>query len=143
MNSYSVARAAISSCVLLGMVGCANAPKDIAASYVSPLAYESYDCDQLGQEAVRLSDRAASVFGEQKKKAKSDAVSTGIALILFWPAVFFIKGKGGASEPEVARLKGEMEAMEAVAIQKKCDIQFASLEASRIEPTLPPQDGDM
>lgn len=102
---------------------CATAPDKIEASYVSPLAYESYNCNQLSQEAERLSYRAADATGVQRKKAKNDAVATGVALVLFWPALFFIKGKG-ANEAEVARLKGEMEAIEKVSIQKGCDIQF-------------------
>ena len=102
---------------------CATAPDKIQASYVSPLAYESYNCNQLSQEAERISYRAADATGVQHKKAKNDAVATGVALILFWPALFFIKGKG-ASESEVARLKGEMEAVEKVSIQKDCNIQF-------------------
>ncbi|PCI04501.1 MAG: hypothetical protein COB78_09370 [Hyphomicrobiales bacterium] len=104
--------------------GCATKPENIKASYVSPLAYESYECDQLSAEAERVSSHAADVTGVQRKKAKGDAVATGVALILFWPAVFFIKGNN-ATESEVARLKGEMEAIERVAIQKRCSIRFA------------------
>ncbi|MFK5978885.1 MAG: hypothetical protein QM488_08375 [Rhizobiaceae bacterium] len=103
---------------------CATKPEDIKASYVSPLAYESYECDQLSAEAERVSGHAADIAGVQRKKAKGDAVATGVALILFWPALFFVKGNG-ATESEVARLKGEMEAIERVAIQKRCSIQFA------------------
>ena len=103
---------------------CATAPDKIEASYVSPLAYERYNCDQLSQEAERLSYRAADATGAQRKKAKNDAVATGVALVLFWPALFFIKGKGDASESEIARLKGKMEAIEKVSIQKSCNIQF-------------------
>lgn len=103
---------------------CATKPENIKASYVSPLAYESYECDQLSAEAERVSFHAADIAGVQRKKAKGDAVATGVALILFWPALFFIKGNG-TTESEVARLKGEMEALERVAIQKRCNIRFA------------------
>jgi len=50
-------------------------------------------------------------------------VAVGVSLILFWPALFFIKGNG-ATEAEVGRLKGEMEAEERAAVQKSCGIQF-------------------
>lgn len=103
---------------------CATKPENIAASYVSPLAYEAYGCDQLSAEAERVSGHAADVAGIQRKKAKKDAVVTGVGIILFLPALLFIKGNG-ATESEVARLKGEMEAIERVAIQKKCSIRFA------------------
>jgi len=104
---------------------CASKPEDIAPTYVSPLQYEQYTCDQLGAEAARLSGRAAEISGVQQKKASGDAVAMGVSLILFWPAIFFIKGKG-ATESEVARLKGEMEAVERAAIQKNCGFEFRS-----------------
>jgi hypothetical protein len=50
-------------------------------------------------------------------------VATGVGIVLFWPALFFIKGEG-ASAGEVARLKGEMDAIEQASIRKNCNIQF-------------------
>lgn len=102
---------------------CATKPEDIEASYISPLSYEAYSCEQLGQEAARVSQNAASAIGVQKKKAKKDATAVGIGLILFWPALFFVKGSS-ANEAEVARLKGEMETIEKVSIQKQCGFEF-------------------
>jgi hypothetical protein len=44
-------------------------------------------------------------------------------VIVFWPALFFIGGdKQNAAE--LARLKGEMDAVEQASIRKKCGIQF-------------------
>jgi hypothetical protein len=103
--------------------GCAKRPEDITAAYVSPLAYEQYDCGQLGTEAQRVSSRATAVMGVQQQKAGSDAVAMGVGLILFWPALFFVKG-GAETENEVARLKGQMDTIEQVAIQKKCGFTF-------------------
>ncbi len=105
------------------IASCATPPEDIDASYVSPLTYEAYDCTQLAAEAQRVSARAAEVTGVQKKKAGGDAVAMGIGLILFWPALLFIKGDG-ATETEVARLKGVMETIEKVAIAKNCGFEF-------------------
>jgi hypothetical protein len=59
----------------------------------------------------------------QDEKATGDAVATGVALVLFWPAAFFIKGDG-ATAAELGRLKGEFEALEKVSIQKGCGIRF-------------------
>ena len=44
---------------------------------------------------------------------------TGAVLILFWPALFFIGGTK-EQEAEYARLKGEYEALDKVAIKKNC-----------------------
>jgi hypothetical protein len=122
----------ISSIVVAGVLSaCASNPDNIAAAYVSPGQYNSYSCAQLREEASRVSVRAAQITGAQSSKATSDAVVMGAGLILFWPALFFIKGDG-TTAGEVARLKGEMEAVEHASIQKKCGIQF-----QRAEPKSP------
>ena len=51
----------------------------------------------------------------------SDAMTTAVAVVIFWPAAFMVKGDGQQAA-ECARLKGEMEALEKLAIQKKCNI---------------------
>jgi hypothetical protein len=48
---------------------------------------------------------------------------TGAAIVLFWPAAFFVKGDG-QNAAELARLKGEFEAIEQASIQKNCGIRF-------------------
>jgi hypothetical protein len=105
------------------LASCATPPDKIEAAYVSPIQYESYTCEQIAAEAGRVSDRAAQALGVQQKKAQGDAVKVGVALVLFWPAALFVDGKG-ANESEVARLKGEMDTLEKVSIQKNCGIEF-------------------
>lgn len=119
----------LGSLLLLG--ACATPPDKIDAAYVSPIQYEDYTCEQIAAEAGRVSDRAAQALGVQKKKAQGDAVKVGVALILFWPAALFVDGKG-ANESEVARLKGEMDTLEKVSIQKECGIQFQRPEAPKV-----------
>jgi hypothetical protein len=109
--------------VALIIAGCAKPADQITAAYVTPLQYDAYSCEQLAAEATRVSNRASESMGVQQKKATGDAVAMGVGLVLFWPALFFIKGNGG-SETEIARLKGEMEAIEQISIQKQCGIQF-------------------
>lgn len=48
---------------------------------------------------------------------------TTVGVIVFFPTLFFVKGDG-ASAAEVARLKGEMEAIDTANIKKKCGLQF-------------------
>lgn len=107
------------------LASCATKPENIQAAYVSPTSYERLTCNELKEEAGRVSQRAAAAAGVQTKKAKQDAVATGVAIVVFWPAAFFIKGDG-ATSAEVARLKGEMQAIEQTSRVKKCDIQFAA-----------------
>lgn len=105
------------------LTGCASRAENIGASYVSPMTYESWTCAQIAQEAARVSARAAQLAGVQDSKATGDAVATGVGVVLFWPALFFIKGDS-TTAAELARLKGEMEAIEQVSIRKSCGIQF-------------------
>jgi hypothetical protein len=105
------------------LAGCATRSGDIAAAYVSPIQYQTYSCAQLREEAARVSSRAAIASGTQDQNATNDAVATGVALVLFWPAAFMVKGNS-ANAQEVAQLKGDMDAIEQANVQKKCGIQF-------------------
>lgn len=118
---------AMSAALALTVAGCASSAKEIPASYVSPLTYQHFTCEQLQMEAQRISARAAEISGVQDQKASSDAVKMGVGLVLFWPTLFFIKGDG-TTAAEVGRLKGEMDAIEQMSIQKNCGIQFQRAE---------------
>lgn len=107
------------------LAGCATPPKDIGSTYVSPIQYEPYTCEQLIQEGERVSARAASLTGEQQKKATKDAWMTGIGVVLFWPTLFFIKGDGPQAA-ELSQVKGQMDALQQASIRKQCGIQFQS-----------------
>lgn len=110
------------------MTGCAKKADEIQATYVSPINYQHYSCKQIETEARRVSARVAQVSGVQDKNAGDDAAATAISLVLFWPAAFFIGGDD-SNTAELARLKGEMEALEVASNEKNCGIVF------RAEPT--------
>ena len=105
------------------LVGCATAPEKLGATYVSPLQYKDYTCDQIGMEMQRVSRKVAELRGTLDKDASNDAAQMGIGLILFWPALFFLEGGDGVQAAQYSRLKGEFEALEQVAIQKNCSIK--------------------
>jgi hypothetical protein len=109
--------------VLLLVAGCATHSADVTAAYVSPMQYDAYTCPQLAEEAQRVSSHAAEASGAQDSQATKDAVATTVGVIVFWPSLFFIGGdKQNAAE--LARLKGEMDAIEQTSIRKKCGLQF-------------------
>ena len=105
----------------MSLAGCATAPEKIGATYVSPLQYSNYDCDQVRMEMVRVSQKVHEVAGVQKKEANKDAWATGVGLVVFWPALFFLAG-GNDRKEELAGLKGNYDALSEVAIQKKCPV---------------------
>ena len=108
------------------LVGCATAPEKLGATYVSPLQYKDYTCEQIGMEMQRVSRKVAELRGTLDKEASNDAAQMGIGLILFWPALFFLEGGDGVNASQYSHLKGEFEALEQVAIQKDCGIKINS-----------------
>lgn len=105
------------------LTGCASSSTDVVASYVSPLAYERHSCVQLQQEAERISARAVQLAGAQDSARTRDVVATTVGVIVLWPVLFAVRGDN-ATTAELARMKGEMEAIERTSIQKKCAIRF-------------------
>ena len=137
------------------LTACATAGKDIAAAYVSPMQYANYDCDQLRQESQRIGGRVNQLTGRLDEAASNDKAIMGVGLVLFWPALFALGGTK-QQEAELARLKGEYDAVQATATSKKCaasgggpDLRSwssnpsqRSAPASRIHPTTgPPSSG--
>lgn len=117
-----ISAAVLLSCALLA--GCAKSSSDIGATYVSPIQYQGYSCQQIGAEAARVSARTAQAAGVQDEKASSDAVATGVALVIFWPAALLVSGGNGQNAAELASLKGQFDALEQASIQKNCGLEF-------------------
>jgi hypothetical protein len=107
----------------LAVAGCASKSNEIAPSYVSPMIYQSYTCQQIAMEAQNVSAHAAEVAGAQDDKRTKDQIATGVAVVVFWPAAFLVGGDGQAAA-ELARLKGSMQALEQASVMKNCGIQF-------------------
>ncbi|MDN3278774.1 hypothetical protein QWJ07_31245 [Frankia sp. RB7] len=105
------------------LAGCASSSQDISATYVSPVTYQNYTCQQLGMEAQAVSARAAALSGAQDSQRTKDAVATTAAVIIFWPAAFLVGGDK-ATAAELGQMKGQMVAIEQASIMKKCGIQF-------------------
>lgn len=105
------------------LAACADKSASIAPTYVPPMMFQSLSCQQLGQEAQRISAGARQAVEVQDRKADNDAAATAVSLLLFWPAAFMIGGDGD-SAAQVARLKGEMVAIEQANTHKNCNIRF-------------------
>ena len=100
--------------------GCAPSSAEIKPSYVSPLQYQGYTCRQIRSEMMVVARHANEVEGEQDHHSTNDAVATGVGVVIFWPALFFLASKD--QREEVSRLKGEYDALEEAAIRKNCDV---------------------
>lgn len=111
-----------SSALILG--GCSTAAKDIAPTYVSPIQYHSYDCQQIEAENARLVTRVSQLGGRLDEAASNDKAIGVVGAVLFWPALFALGGTKN-QEAEYARIKGEHDALQQASIQKKCGMQQA------------------
>ena len=109
--------------------GCATASKDISSAYVSPMQYQSYDCEQITAEVQRVHGRVTQLGGRLDEAASNDKAIMGVGLILFWPALFALGGTK-QQEAEYGRLKGEYDALHQASIQKKCKGAVANAPAT-------------
>jgi hypothetical protein len=94
--------------------GCATRSGDIAAAYVSSIP------ELLVRPNYVRRPRASIASGAQDQNATNDAVATGVALVVFWPAAFMLKGNS-ANTQEVAQLKGDMDEIEQANMRKRCE----------------------
>ena len=98
--------------------GCATSSSGVTAAYVSPLKYSSYSCQDIEYEMRAIETRVNNLTGQQDKKARNDRVATGVGVVLFWPALFFLATDD--QKQELANAKGEFEALEEAARRKNC-----------------------
>ena len=125
---------------VLGLTACASQPDKISAAYVSPIQYQSYSCDQIRMELARTTRRANDLHGSLKETADNDQAQMAVGLILLWPTLFFLEGGDGPQAQEYARMKGERDALEEIAIQKNCGIIVQPVEPEKT-PEEAPKEG--
>ena len=121
---------AVTILVAAALGGCASSAKEVKPQYISPVQYQELSCKQIAEEAKRVSARVAELSGVQDQKARNDAIMTGVAIVLFWPAAFFVKGDDQTTA-ELARLKGEFEALDQAAIRKNCPFRLKTVQQGK------------
>jgi len=99
---------------------CVTNPNKIPAAYVSPQKYANYDCQQLAAEAANIERKVNDLYGHLKKENSKDKWATGVGVVLFWPALFFLAGNENVNEAEYAQLQGDYEAIQSAQVQKRC-----------------------
>ncbi len=71
-------------------------------------------------EANRIQIRASQMGARIDQSASNGNLATAAAVVIFWPAAFFTGSGNKEQQAEFARLKGEKDAVDQAAIQKKC-----------------------
>ena len=98
---------------LCALSACASRPESIAASYVSHEKYTQLDCAQL---ATKMTDVRAEL---DKYSKLQDSKATGDAWGVFLLGIPFSQMSGDHAG-DVARLKGEVEAVDTAQVRNKC-----------------------
>ena len=129
MKTSIITASTIACALALG--ACASKPEDIATSYVSPLQYQNYTCNQMRMELARVSRHASDLRGTLQKTASDDQGQVALSL-LFWPTLFFLEGGDGVQAQEYARLKGERDALEQASIGKNCSIEVQAAPSPQV-----------
>jgi hypothetical protein len=103
------------ACLMTALgAGCAKKPESIAAAYVSEMPYMNYTCPQLGEKEARLSKAYATAAKQQEAARRNDTVM----VVLIGLPVASLSGDNIA--PEIARLKGEQEAVQKAKLRQGC-----------------------
>ena len=103
---------AVFSCLLTA--ACAKSPESIAPSYISDVGYQTWQYKQLAEEDQRLAAALATASTQQKNARTNDTVG----VLLIGLPVSSMSGDNIA--PEIARLKGEREAVNRAMKAKSC-----------------------
>lgn len=105
----------ISAIGLLTLAGCATAPEYVTSSYVSPMLYRNWTCEQMAEEGHRLLAAYQTVAAKQNQAVWGDA----FGVVMIGLPISSMTGNNVA--PEVARVKGEHEALMKAAREKGCN----------------------
>lgn len=95
------------------LTSCANRPESIRASHVSHEKFVHLECTQL---ATKMTDTRVEL---DKYSKMQDSKANGDALGVFLLGIPFSK-LSGDHESDVARLKGEVEAIDTAQVKNKC-----------------------
>ena len=99
---------------------CATSPDKISPQYVSDIQYMELDCAQMAAEQGRLVSALAEASRAQSTARSNDA--WGVLLI----GVPTASLSGSNQAGYVARLKGEIEALQRAAVKKRCGLEAVS-----------------
>jgi starvation-inducible outer membrane lipoprotein len=97
----------------LSLAGCATRPESISASFVSHEKYIANDCMQLTTNMADARADLAKFSSMQNTKANVDAATVFLALVP-------VSKLSGDHAGDVAKYKGEVEAIETAQIKNGC-----------------------
>lgn len=121
MKTSSLRGATVAAITVLLLPACASRPENVVASHVSSSRYAERTCKSLARELDEVQDALRAQSAKLNDKATQDAVVTGVGVILFWPVLFAL-GNNAGLEGDVARLKGEEQAIRKQLREQECEM---------------------
>ena len=106
---------------LVSIVACSSAPKatEVSAAYVPAGFYTNMTCEQLIAEAEAVRRSVPALENAVNTHRSNQTGVEVVTWVLFWPAAFFLD-KGEATSSQLAKAKGEVEAIGLAMRAKKC-----------------------
>jgi hypothetical protein len=95
------------------LAGCASRPESISATHVPPERYAQFDCASLRTQLAQARGNMNHFSGKQTQSARHDE----IGLLFFLPPLGKVIGN---YSPEVAKYKGEVDAIEKAMSRVRC-----------------------
>jgi PBP1b-binding outer membrane lipoprotein LpoB len=119
MRTIITTLALSTSALILG--ACSSAPKanEVSAAYVPASQYQSMTCEQLITEAESIRRSVPALESAVDKHRSNQTGVEVVTWLLFWPAAFALD-KGEATSSQLAKAKGELEAISLAMKSKKC-----------------------
>ena len=112
---------AVTASALIALTACAEQAKNVEAQYVSPNVYQGRNCGQLLSERNEIVRKVNELARKQDQAATNDAVATGVALLVFWPAAIALAATNDRSEA-LSAAKGNFDAITQRMKQQRCKI---------------------
>jgi hypothetical protein len=104
-------RTYIALAVVAGLAACAPKAENIEPAAISTSAYEGWDCRRLAREKAFTDEALVRASDTQDRAASTDA------LMVF---LIGVPTSGGGIKGEVARLKGNQEAIRRTMVLQNC-----------------------
>lgn len=114
MSKMIIAKLGAVLAVAISLGACAKHPDAIAATYVSHASYRGLGCNELAQENMRL----GSVLGRASTQQENARTNDVLGILFIGVPVSTLSGDNIA--PEIARLKGEQEALNRRMLENGC-----------------------
>jgi hypothetical protein len=118
MNKKSVAIGMSAVLLAASFGGCAKKATEVQAAYVPKSKYIDKDCRLLEKDMENVSYKLVDLTKSQDSAHNRDVAMVVVGTVLFWPAYFVMLA--GDKEEELAKLKGEYQAIDEALVYNHC-----------------------